>query len=121
MLEPLPEPVDIIIANLPYVTEDYITHSHSLSFEPRLALDGGKDGLSQIRRFCTQVNGKIKLGGSILLEIGEGQSEGVVSLLPNGAPSAHIEVFKDFGGVERVVWVNVSGKPSTGQKHQSQR
>jgi release factor glutamine methyltransferase len=113
MLEPLPEPVDIIIANLPYVKEDYLTNSPSLSFEPRLALDGGKDGLSQIRRFCTQVNGKVKPGGSILLEIGEGQSEEVVSLLLNCFPKAQIEVFKDFGGADRVVWVNVLGKPTT--------
>ena len=79
MLTPLAEPVDIIIANLPYVKEaDYIAHSRSLSYEPRLALDGGADGLAQIRRFCSQVNGKIKPGGSVLLEIGEGQSEGVL-------------------------------------------
>lgn len=103
LLEPLLEPVDIIVANLPYVKENEIVLSRSLSFEPRLALDGGKDGLAQIRQFCTQITGKIKPGGSILLEIGEGQSSEVSSLLVNCLPAARVRVFKDFAGVERVV------------------
>jgi release factor glutamine methyltransferase len=72
LLEPLPGPVDMIVANLPYVKKDDIAKSYSLCFEPPLALDGGEDGLSQIRQFCFQVKNKIKPGGSLLLEIGQG-------------------------------------------------
>jgi release factor glutamine methyltransferase len=107
MLEPLPEPVDLITANLPYVKEMDLTASRSLSYEPRLALNGGADGLDKIRYFCTQVTSKLNSGGSILLEMGQGQSEEVISLLRHCFPSAHIEVFKDLRGVERVAWVNV--------------
>lgn len=54
MLEPLPEPVDLIIANLPYVKEAELNEP-SIKFEPELALNGGPDGLDRIRRFCPQV------------------------------------------------------------------
>ena len=107
MLEPVPEAVDLITANLPYVKEDDIVQSLSLSFEPRLALDGGMDGLSQIRRFCAQVSGKVKDRGSILLEIGEGQLNEVVSLIKSYFPEASIEVYKDFAGIERVIQVKI--------------
>ena len=48
MLEPLPKPVDLIIANLPYVREAELPRSGPLSFEPVLALNGGPDGLTVI-------------------------------------------------------------------------
>ncbi len=107
MLESLPEPVDLIAANLPYVREAEIAASRSLSYEPRLALDGGTDGLDKIRRFCSQLKGKLNPHGTILLEIGQGQSEVVTSLLYSGLPSCHIEVFKDFAGIERIVLLSL--------------
>ncbi len=105
LLEPLPEAVDIIAANLPYVRESEIENSHPLRFEPELSLNGGEDGLTQIRQFCSQIKSKIKPKGSIFLEIGEGQSLAVVSLLRKSVPAATINVFKDFAGIERVIRV----------------
>jgi release factor glutamine methyltransferase len=105
LLEPLPEPVDMIVANLPYVKKDDIAKSYSLGFEPPLALDGGEDGLSQIQQFCSQVKSKIKPGGSVLIEIGQEQSDEVVMLLRHCFPAAKIETFRDFAGIERVVSV----------------
>ena len=107
LLEPIPEPVDIIVANLPYVKESDIANSRSLGFEPLLALDGGLDGLEKIRHFCAQVINKAKSGSSILLEIGEGQSREVISLLRNCFPTGSTIVFKDFREVDRVVTVNI--------------
>lgn len=107
LLEPISEPVDIIVANLPYVKEGDIAKSRSLGFEPRLALDGGLDGLEKIRHFCAQTVDKVKSGSSILLEIGEGQSGEVISLLKNCFPIGSINVFKDFREVERVVSVHI--------------
>ena len=48
MLAPLPEPVDLIVANLPYVREPEMTGVNTLGFEPPLALNGGPDGLDKI-------------------------------------------------------------------------
>ncbi len=103
MLEPLPGPVDLIIANLPYVRESDLSRSGPLSFEPALALDGGADGLDRIRVFCQQAGNKLQPGGCILLEIGQGQAGTVSALLHETFPSAVIEVERDLAGIERMV------------------
>lgn len=105
MLEPLPEPVDLIIANLPYVRKAEIPQTGPLSYEPRSALDGGDAGLDKITALCHQASGKLRPDGNLLLEIGQGQAEAVVSLLRRLFPSAQIEVTRDPGGIERVVSV----------------
>jgi release factor glutamine methyltransferase len=100
MLEPLPRPVDLIVSNLPYVKEKEISDD---SFEPVLALNGGVDGLESIRRLCHQLGGKLRPGGYLLLEIGQGQKVAVTSLLRGLFPLAEIEVTPDLSGIERVV------------------
>jgi len=103
MLEPLPEPVDLIVANLPYVKKSELPPTGHGSFEPMLALNGGSDGLERIRRLCQQLSGKICPGGGLLLEIGQGQKKSVITLLRRLFPSASIEVTPDLGGIDRVV------------------
>jgi len=99
MLEPLPEPVDLIIANLPYVRESELAPT----FEPTLALDGGAEGTETIDKLCRQAKGKLTDSGSILLEIGQGQSQAITELLRQIFVDSTIEVFPDLGGIERVV------------------
>lgn len=103
LLEPLPEPVDIIVSNLPYVKQTDLHKVNTSGFEPTLALDGGENGLDKITQLCKQVNGKLRPGGGLLLETGIGQKEAVVHLLQNLFPSAKIDVYKDPAGIERVV------------------
>ncbi len=103
LLEPLPEPVDLIVANLPYVQESTVLADSSLSFEPSLALNGGPAGVEKIRRLCRQVSGKLRPGGCLLLEIGWEQREAVSRFLGELLPGGEIEVDKDLGGIERVV------------------
>ncbi len=100
MLIPLPEPVNLIIANLPYVRRAEI---EAASCEPRLALDGGPDGLDKIRRLCRHLSDKLLPGGHLLLEIGQGQATSIVSLLHGLFPGAEIEVSPDLRGIDRVV------------------
>jgi release factor glutamine methyltransferase len=104
LLEPLPEPVDIIVANLPYVSQPELDPQ----FEPPLALDGGADGTRIIKQLCQQAGGKLKAGGWLLLEIGQGQAEVVVAILHNLFPEVEIEVIPDLGGIERVVCLSPS-------------
>jgi len=104
MLEPLPEPVDLIIANLPYVRDWELTPT----FEPTIALDGGAEGTEKIVKLCRQAKDKLAEGGSILLEIGQGQSRKIIGLLHQLFPSGAIEVAKDLSGVERVVRLSLS-------------
>ncbi|MBA7708827.1 Release factor glutamine methyltransferase [subsurface metagenome] len=103
MLDPLPEPVDLIVANLPYVKESELARINTLNFEPSLALNGGPDGLEKIRRLCTQVTGKLHPRGYLLLEIGQGQGKAVTALLHSLFPLAKLELVPDLSGIERVV------------------
>ena len=103
LLEPLPESVDLIIANLPYVREADIPAKGPLSFEPQLALNGGERGLDKIERLCRQAGAKLNSQGSLLMEIGQGQAEDVKTILHKYFPSGLIEVQKDLAGIERVV------------------
>ncbi len=100
MLDPLPESVDLIVANLPYVKESDLPTD---DFEPVLALNGGSDGLEKIRRLCGLVSQKLRPEGCLLLEIGQGQREAVTAILGSLFPSAEIEVAPDLSGIDRVI------------------
>jgi len=103
MLDPLPEPVDLIVANLPYVKKAELLRTSQAESEPLLALNGGSDGLQKIHRLCRQVENKLHPTGYLFLEIGQGQGRAVTTLLHSLFPYAKIEVVPDLGGTERVV------------------
>jgi release factor glutamine methyltransferase len=103
MLEPLPEPVDMIIANLPYVRASDLPAGGPLSYEPSLALDGGEDGLDKIQILCNQAGKKLDPDGCLLLEIGQGQAKHVNVLLKKAFPGALIEIHNDLAGIERAL------------------
>lgn len=107
LLKPLPDPVDIVVANLPYIKDcELRTLSPEIvNFEPTVALAGGKDGLDKIRSLLTQIPWRIRPGGCLLMEIGQGQSKEVISLANSYFPQANIEVTADLGGIDRVVSV----------------
>jgi len=107
LLEPLPEPVDVIVANLPYVSKSELDPKA----EPPLALDGGADGMEIIEKLCRQVSGKLKAGGSLLVEIGQGQAEAVRAILHNIFPGGGIKVMPDLAGIKRVVCFSLDAGP----------
>jgi len=99
----LPEPVDIITANLPYVRKADLPQTGPVSTEPRLAIDGGFDGLEQIRQLCRQAGNKLNPHGHLLLEVGQGQAEAVTILLRGLFPMAQIQMVPDLSGIDRVI------------------
>jgi release factor glutamine methyltransferase len=103
LLEPLEESVGIIVANLPYVRDSDLINNVLLGFEPTLALNGGKDGLDVIKSLCQQAGKRLKRGGYLILEIGEGQAPVVTALLRKISPEAAVEVHKDLAGIARAV------------------
>ena len=111
LLEPIPEPVDLIVANLPYVRKSQLARVSSTRFEPRLALDGGSDGTERIHQLCRQVDSKLRPGGSLLLEIGQGQRGAVTALLHTLFPRGKIEVMPDLSGIDRVVSLSLANQP----------
>jgi len=110
MLDPLPGPVDLIVANLPYVPELEVSRLGLADFEPLLALDGGRDGLEKIGRLCSGVGDKLRPGGFLLLEIGQGQGRVVTALLRRLFPSAGVEVIPDLAGIDRVMVLSLAAE-----------
>jgi release factor glutamine methyltransferase len=94
---------DFLVANLPYVpTAEIAKLSREVQHDPRLALDGGENGLDVIRRFVGEAPPRLKPGGGVFLEIGISQSRGVVDILEK-EKFRDISVEKDYQGVERFV------------------
>ncbi|MHA2315730.1 MAG: peptide chain release factor N(5)-glutamine methyltransferase [Candidatus Hermodarchaeia archaeon] len=109
LLEPLSQPVDMIVANLPYIKDcEFKDLSPDImNFEPSSALAGGVDGLDRIQLMLGQTQGKLHRGGYFLLEIGRDQGRQVTSIIKGCFPKASIELISDLGGIERVVRVGL--------------
>jgi len=113
LLSPLPAEqaaVDLIVANLPYVTEDEYAALPSgiRDYEPRDALVAGPDGLAAIRRLLHTARPHLVPDAAravILLEIGAAQGAAVSALAEAAFPEAHIEVIPDYSGRDRFVQI----------------
>ncbi len=108
LLEPVPEPVDLIVANLPYIRNSELANlsPEITNFEPGVALDGGESGLEQIRQLLKQAERKIRPGGRLLFEIGQEQEKTVVSLINHCLPKAKSELIPDLSGIDRAVRID---------------
>ncbi len=96
----LPRP-DVVTANLPYVSSAEVDERRgSLGFEPRIALDGGPDGLDLLRRFLAEAPGHAAPGATLILELGMDQVETIRGLVP---AVASVSVVPDLAGLDRVV------------------
>jgi release factor glutamine methyltransferase len=103
LLEGIEGPFHWVVANLPYVpTSDLNGLQREVKYDPGLALDGGKDGLTIIKRLIESVPGKIASNGMIALEIGQGQSQRVLGFLADHN-YRDISIKKDYQGVERLL------------------
>ena len=121
MLDPLPQPVDLIIANLPYVEESELAPMGPAKFEPLLALNGGSDGMERICQLCRQVDSKLRPSGFLLLEIGQGQRRTVTAFLHTLFPNGEIEVVPDLSGIDRVISLSLTAsKPELADAQPSQ-
>ena len=107
LLEPVPEPVDLILANLPYVPTERIPNLQpEIRWEPQAALDGGPDGLDLIRRLLRQAPSKLKDHGIILLELDPEQAPAVEALAREIFPEADLSVEKDLAQQDRIFVIN---------------
>ena len=95
---------DVIACNPPYIpTGDIDGLDPSVrDYEPRLALDGGEDGLDFYRDIAEKWRTALRLGGVLLFEVGIGQASGVEQILSR-CGYEDIETFQDTGGIWRVV------------------
>ncbi|HIQ04087.1 MAG TPA: peptide chain release factor N(5)-glutamine methyltransferase [Anaerolineae bacterium] len=109
LLKPLGEPVDVIVANLPYVSEEEWDDlvPDIVQYEPRLALFGGSDGLGLIRRLLGQARQYLRPHGCVLMEIGARQGAAVHDLARHYLPGADVRVLQDYAGWDRILRVQV--------------
>ncbi len=104
LLEPVPGPVDLIVANLPYIPTDRLpTLQPEVQKEPALALDGGPDGLDLVRRLLTQAEDKLKDSGIILLELDPEQVPIVQELALKHFPEGATTVEQDLARMDRIL------------------
>jgi release factor glutamine methyltransferase len=103
LLDQMEGPFHWVAANLPYIpTADLSSLQREVKFDPALALDGGKDGLTIIKRLIESLSGKIASNGMIALEPGKGQAQRVCGFLAD-QNYRDISIRKDYQGVERLL------------------
>lgn len=107
LLTPLSRKVEIITANLPYVTADewQSLPPEIRDHEPKGALIGGTDGLRHVRRLFRQAPARLNPDGAVFAEIGETQGAAARYLARHAFPEADLEIARDLGGRDRVLCV----------------
>ncbi|HIZ25246.1 MAG TPA: peptide chain release factor N(5)-glutamine methyltransferase [Candidatus Gallimonas intestinigallinarum] len=96
---------DLITANPPYIKSGEIASldQEVRDFEPRIALDGGEDGLDFYRRIAERIRRYIVRGGMCIMECGEGQAQEIIRIFRETARCDFAMVVRDDAGVERIV------------------
>jgi release factor glutamine methyltransferase len=99
-------PFDVIVSNPPYVPRsDIASLAKEVRNEPRIALDGGEDGLDFHRRIISEAPAYLQAGGWLLLEMGQGQGARISALIREKADFLRPQILSDLSGIERVVKV----------------
>ena len=98
------ESFDLVTANPPYIATDVIEtlEPEVRVHEPRLALDGGPDGLDAYRRLAPEILRVLKPGGLFFVEIGHDQKQAVEALF-RAAGAVDVSTQQDLSALDRVV------------------
>ena len=107
LLQALPCPVDLIVANLPYVPSGRFDslQPEVRDYEPRGALDGGPDGTDLLRHLLRQAGAYLRPGGAVMLEIDDEQGATITEEARRAFPAAAVRVLPDLSGRDRVLVV----------------
>ena len=101
--------LDLVVANLPYIAEEDIEllPEEISRWEPRWALNGGKNGMEVMNKLIKQAAEKVNRGGCILLEIGKGQDTKICEIIMEILPQANTSLIRDMSGINRVVKIRI--------------
>ena len=99
---------DLVCANLPYIPTSKLGQVNTLAFEPTLALDGGADGLSLIRRLLDQLPPKLNAPALVLLETEATLGAESLALAKTAFPKADVSLLQDLAGLDRLVRIEIS-------------
>jgi release factor glutamine methyltransferase len=96
---------DLVVSNPPYIPSADIGQlaPDVRDYDPRLALDGGADGLDAYRAIAADARRLVRPGGFLILEIGIGQAEMVTALLTEAGMAAMLPPRPDLAGIPRAV------------------
>jgi len=96
---------DWIVSNPPYIKSDELAKlmPEVRDYEPKIALDGGKDGLKLIRTIIEEAPLFLAKGGRIAIEIGFEQGDAVKNIIQENPAYTECDIIKDYSGKERVV------------------
>lgn len=95
--------LDLIVSNPPYIKrEELESLQEEVRFEPRLALDGGESGYDFYEAIISDWSGKLRHGGALAFELGEGQAQRVSELMRQKGFS-DIRIENDLGGIQRAI------------------
>jgi release factor glutamine methyltransferase len=102
--------IDLLVSNLPYVSEKEILQLPLTvkRFEPITALSGGPDGLEAFRQVINQARKQLKVGGWMVLEIGETQGPQLLALA-QGYCFNPVTILRDYAGKDRVLKARYHG------------
>lgn len=104
LFENITERFDIIVSNPPYIESNVIkTLTKEVQNEPKLALDGGKNGLDFYRRIINEASEFLEPNGYLCLEIGYNQKDKVINLMEKSKKYSNIYSKKDLGNNDRIV------------------
>ena len=99
-----PSAFDLIVCNPPYIpSAECETLQPEVLFEPRMALDGGADGLDLYRRLVASAISVLAPGGALMMELGIREARPVSALLA-ASGYADLQVRPDLAGIERMVY-----------------
>ena len=93
---------DLIISNPPYIKKHKIKYLGTINFEPKIALDGGLDGLDIIKKIISKSKNLLRINGKLILEIGYDQKYKVVNFLRKNNFFVN-NIIKDYGKIERCI------------------
>ncbi len=105
LLQPINRTPDLIVANLPYITDTEWTALADgvKSYEPTSALRGGRSGLDFIEQLLIQAQEKLAPSGAIFLEIGWKQGPAALELAQSQFPSKQVGLLVDLAGNDRII------------------
>lgn len=104
-LTPVSEPVDLIVSNPPYIPAAVIETlmPDVRDHEPRMALDGGADGLDIVRQLVADAPERLVPGGRLLVEFGHDQGDAVRALAEADGRYATVVIHQDLANHDRVL------------------
>ncbi|MEK6540138.1 MAG: peptide chain release factor N(5)-glutamine methyltransferase [Deltaproteobacteria bacterium] len=96
---------DLIVSNPPYISKKMMKELQPeiKDYEPVTALYGGEDGLDFYSRIISESPAYLAERGNLILEMGYGQAEEIKKLIEQDKAFEHIDIKKDFAGIDRVI------------------